>query len=352
MRASTCAAFIVAAAAAACSAQVQLTGAQSLHIQSSARSAGLADCTLAVLDDAMASSWNPGGLAFVSATVSGAATFSRLVPDWRDVYYLYGAAALKATPWAVVAASLTYLSYGEQVITDPDSPEPIGTFEPYESVPAIACAARLGDRIGIGVNVKYIYVSHAPPELTQEQTAGDASALATDIGLEYRTTIKMQGAELQLRGAGAVRNLGGELQYADSEAAPLPRSATAGASAQLSLGQVGHLLACAQYDRSLVEDRPRDQERTWGAGAELEVSLLGLAAQLGFLDDLDLRDAITGRVGYYKDEHGLVEGVSAGFGLGVAMREAVRLQVDLANVPQAEGLTRPWRIGGSCAIMF
>jgi hypothetical protein len=344
---------VVVCMASAAYAQVYIGGAQSLHIQPSARSAGMADCTMAVLDDASSSSWNPGGLAFMQQRVSISATFSRLVPDWEDVHYIYGAAACRVAPSIAVATSLTYLSYGTQVVTDPDSPEPIGTFNPYEMIPSLACAAAIGDHIGVGVNLKYVYVDLAPAEFTQDQQKREGSTIGADVGAEYRTTLSTGRLAVLLRGAGSVANLGGRIEYEDEQQADrLPVKARTGGSVQLSWGRVGHILACGQYERSLVDGWDSGESGIWGVGLELEMSLLGVAAEATERTEIPVRDFLTGRVGYYDDKNGEVDGVSYGYGAGLDVHDSLELRFDLANVPQAEWLTRPWRIGGSGWVAF
>ncbi|MBD3349049.1 MAG: hypothetical protein GF400_07620 [Candidatus Eisenbacteria bacterium] len=87
-------------------------GAGSLWIQPSARSAGMADCTVAVLTDATAASWNPGGLAFLEGDLSIVGMYTQLVPDWDDVYYWHLAPAGRLMPNLVVGGTFLYLTYG------------------------------------------------------------------------------------------------------------------------------------------------------------------------------------------------------------------------------------------------
>jgi len=142
--------------------------------------------------------------------------------------------------------------------------------------------------------------------------------------------------------------MGSDMEYADEEQTdPLPKNAKLGASGQLSYGKAGHALVCWQYEESLVGGFDNDRSGVVGFGGELQLSFMGLVSQMEGDGGPGARDLLTGRVGYVDDEDGQIEGMSYGFGVGVEVDDKVLLSLDFAKVPQAEGLTEPWRIGGS-----
>ena len=325
-----------------------ICGAQSLYIQPSARSAGMGDCTTAVTDDASASSWNPGGMAFMQGDISIAGVYSQLIPDWDDVYYKYGAAAVRVGDVAVVAASVTHLSYGEQMMTTPDDPEPFATFEPYEIIPSVALAVAVGENVGVGVNLKHAKVHMFPGSATVDGEDVEGTALAADVGVEWRADYGLGGGDLLLRAAGAIQHLGPDLEYLDEEQrSRLPNNGKLGASGQLSYGKAAHVLLCGQYEKSLVGGLDNGRSGIIAFGGELQLSVLGLTSQMEGGGSSATRDILTGRIGYMDDEDGQIEGMSYGFGVGVEIKNKVFLSLDFAKIPQAEGLTEPWRIGGS-----
>ena len=89
----------------------------------------------------------------------------------------------------------------------------------------------------------------------------------------------------------------------------------------------------------------------WGIGMEAELSLLGLTSRTEGRTGESLQDILSARLGHYDDDEG-VKGTSYGFSAGVKMHGTAQFRVDFANVPQADELTRPWRIGGSGWITF
>lgn len=337
----------------ACSAtaQVSIGGAQSLYVQPSARAAGMGHCTVAVLDDADACSWNPGGLPFIEGNLNIAAAYSQLVPDWEDVYHWHGSAAARLGN-LVVGTSVAYLSYGEQYVTQPDEPDIVGSFESYEFVPSVAFGLAVGENIGVGANVKYVKVKLAPPEYTVEGVEGEGSAFGVDLGAEFRMRVGDGPYGILIRTGGVLQNVGSRISYVDEEQSdPLPRNVKFGASGQLSYGAAGRALACAQYEAPLLEGS-RVFDGVLGAGLELEFSLLGLYSAMENAESPEVRDLIAVRVGYVSDDAGEIHGFSYGFGLGGSLGSRVQARLDYAKVPQAEGLTEPWRIGGSGWVVF
>ena len=335
---------------------VSVGSAQSLHIQPSARSAGMADCTIAVTEDASACSWNPGGLAFMQGDISVTGVYSQLLPDWDDVHYWYGAAGVRLADIVTLAASVTYLSYGEQLATTEFDETPYATFDSYELIPSVAFAVAIGENIGVGLNLKYVEIDLAPVAATVEGQGGVGSALAADMGVEYRAGYDIGDLGLLLRAAGAIQHLGPDLTYIDDEQRtrkdPLPNSAKIGASGQLSYGKAGHALLCAQLDKSLVGGLDNDSCSILGLGFELAGSVLGLMDEMQGGEGPGVRDVLAIRTGYVHDEDGKIKGVSYGFGLGVEMDDTVLLSLDFARVPQAADMTEPWRIGCSGWFVF
>jgi len=308
----------------------------------------MADCTVAVADDASACAWNPGGLAFIEGNISVVATHSQLVPDWDGVYSRYGAAALRLSGLGTFAASVTYLTYGEQLITTPDDSSPFATFKPYEIIPSVAYALAIGDHVGAGLNVKHIKVALAPAEFTADGQDVEGSTIGFDLGGEFRTSIGEGPITTLLRVGGAVQNLGGDIEYQDEEQShPLPRNLKLGASCQFTFGTGGHLLVCTQFERSLVDDVGDDISAVFGLGCELEMSVFGLGSQPEGGGAGGVSDILSGRIGYLNDENREIDGISFGFGAGLRMTDRLMVRLDFARVPQAEGLEEPWRYGGS-----
>ncbi len=311
--------LLVVALAGAAGAQVSIGGAQSLYIQPGARPAGMGDCYVAVAEDASAVSWNPAGLGFLEAQYNLTLMHTQLVPDWDDVYYEYAAYAQRVEGLGTIGASVIYLTYGKQVATNPDSPDPIGEFSSYEVIPSVAYGTTIGENLAVGLNLKFVYVDLAPAQFTQDQQKGAGSTFAADFGVLYR----MMGDRLRV--GATIQHVGPKIAYIDEEQSdPLPRNLKLGVAYRVLENEMNHLLVCVEYNKSMVivED----------IGDPTIGVILDVGAEYRYYDLFALRG------GYVYDEDGEVKDFA--FGMGFKIRNWA---LDVANVPQAEGLKRPFR---------
>jgi hypothetical protein len=321
--------FLVAVAlltaAGAALGQVSVGGAQSLYIQPGARPAGMGDCYVALAADASACSWNPAGLAFLDSRYNFTLMHTQLVPDWEDVYYEYAAYAQRVEGLGTIGASVIYLTYGKQIATDPDSPDPIGEFNSYEVIPSVAYGTTIGEHLAVGLNLKFVHVDLAPAQFTQDQQKGAGSTFAADFGVLYQ----MKDGRLRL--GGAIQHLGPRIAYIDEEQSdPLPRNLKVGASYALISDEMNALVVCGEVNKSLViiED----------------ITDPSIGVVLGAGGEYRYYDLLAVRGGYVHDEDGEVKGFA--FGVGLKYKN---LAFDVANVPQAEGLKRPFRFSLTAA---
>ena len=302
--------------------QVSIGGAQSLYIQPGARPAGMGDSFVAIADDATAVSWNPAGLAFIESQYNVALMHTQLVPDWDDVYYEYAAYAQRVEGLGTIGASVVYLTYGEQYATeegDETGPTELGTFNSFEVIPSVAYGTAIGENLAVGLALKFVYVDLAPAEYTWNKEEGSGSTFAADVGVLYRML------ERKLRLGGAIQHVGPRISYADEgKSDPLPRNLKLGASYVLLNDEMNELTIAGEYNKSLVivEDIA---DPTIGV-------ILNVGAEYCYYDLLALR------LGYVYDDDGDVKDLAYGMGLNYR-----NFAFDIANVPQAEGLKRPFR---------
>jgi hypothetical protein len=278
----------------------------------------MGDCFAAVAEDASACWWNPAGLAFMDGRINVTLMHSQLVPDWDDVYYEYAAYGQRVEGLGTIGASIIYLTYGEQYHTE-QTEEVLSTFTSYEVIPSIAYGAAIGENLGIGINLKFIYVNLAPASVTLDQQKGAGTTFAADVGALY----KLWDGRLRL--GGTLQHVGPRIAYIDEEQSdPLPRNLKAGAAYKLLDDETNELMVCAEYNKSLVivEDIAHP---TVGV-------VLNVGAEYRYYDLLSLR------AGYVYDEDGEIKDFA--FGMGLKYKSWA---FDVANVPQAEGLKRPFR---------
>ena len=317
--------LLIALAAAPAAAQVSIGGAQSLYIHPGARPAGMGDAFVSISNDATACWWNPAGLAFLEETYNVSLMHSRLVPDWEDVYYEYAAYAQKIEGLGTIAGSIIYLTYGEQQATTPDDPVPYTTFRSYEVIPSVAYGATIGDNIGIGINLKFVYVDLAPAGVTVEGKAGSGTTFAADFGALWRL---MDG---RWNVGGALQHVGPKIAYIDEEQKdPLPRNLKLGTSYKILDDEMNELTVSVDYNKSMVivED----------------IVDPSLGVVLNFGAEYRYYDLFALRGGYVYDDDGEIKDFA--FGMGLNYRN---FAFDIANVPQAEGLKRPFRFSLTAA---
>jgi hypothetical protein len=302
------------------------SGVPSLIIAPGARANGMGAAFVAVADDATASWWNPGGLAFVQNR-SISLMHSQLVPDLAsDVYYEFFGYAHKFGDFGTLSLNLIYLTYGKSYATDPfGNPRPNGEFTSWETAIDAGFALSIADNIGLGLSMKFIHADYAPASVTQENLSGAGSTVAAETGLLWKIPSR------NLNVGVAISNIGPDIAYIDPEQSdPLPTTFRAGAAFTALSDEISRLLFSFDIEQSLVwlvqRNIKKRRGEVWHLGAEyLYINLLA------------------GRIGYIYDADGDVR--SATFGLGFIYKDRIRL--DYASVPQARDLERVhrWSIG-------
>jgi hypothetical protein len=299
-------------------------GASSLIIPPSARANAMGQSYVAVSDDATAIWWNPGGIAFLGTVVD--LMHTQLVPDLAsDVFYEYVGGTYKVQGIGTVGAAVMYLTYGDYEVTRMD-PDPIGTASAWEIAPTVSGAVKLMDALGVGMNLKFVYVSLAPAWATLEGQKGKGHSVAVDIGALWRVPeFNLLGYRVSRLNLGmCVSNLGPSITYVDSDqAADLPRNLRVGFAYTPIFSDVSKLTVVADFNRPLVEF---DRSPTYHAGGEFVYANL-----------------IAVRAGYVHDKDGVIK--DATYGLGFIFNNRVR--IDWASVPQSEELGRVhrWSVG-------
>jgi hypothetical protein len=133
--------FLLAAATAWATQASAQTAALSLSIPPTGRANGMGQAYVAIADDASATWWNPGGMAFLDKK-EASLTYAKLVPDLADdVFIMFPAYTTPVKTWGTFGASIVYLSYGTSNATS-STGEDLGTFTSYEMAPTLSTARR------------------------------------------------------------------------------------------------------------------------------------------------------------------------------------------------------------------
>ena len=283
----------------AATAYAQGTG-RSLDIQPGGRQNGMGATGVAIADDATGVTWwNPAGLGFVTKSAIDL-TYAQLVPGLAsDVNYNYATFVHPTSGWGGLALGLVFLSYGTSEGTDPFG-NPTGTFTSNEVSPALYYGTKLLPDLSVGASLKYIRIQLAPQSLS-----GVGSTFGLDLAALYRIPAARLNFGLN------VQNLGPSVTFInEDERSPLSRNIKTGFAWDVYDKEGFRLLAAGDFDQSLVTSSFYQVH----GGIELKYT-----------------DQIAGRVGYYYDPLGQLEGLTYGIGLGWK-----GLSLDFGSIPQAK----------------
>jgi hypothetical protein len=319
-----------------------------------ARAAGMGNCFVGVADDVTAIYWNPGGLAFMQDSLSGAWMYSDpiktdaidpAIADWS----LWQGAAGTVFSYGSIAWSFTRLSYGDYTLTTVEDPSG-ETVSPTDWVISLGYAYPVTRTLGLGLAVKYYRAEQA---VASEERKITGDTWAVDLGALYRYPLYLMGLDAVLRFGGELQHLGSALDYPDTDsndAFVLPRTLHLGASCAASEGEEASALACVDVSKSIANYETaafEDDDFVFSAGIEAGTSIRALLAHPDETPGDRIRDTIALRVGYVNDGNRGIDGVSYGFGVGLKIGHRGTVSFDAANVPvsQSSLLDRPWRIG-------
>jgi hypothetical protein len=287
-----------------------------------------------VANDAFAPWWNPGGLAFMRGWHAGL-MHTKLVPDLADdVYYEYAGISKYLKGWGGVAATLTYLNYGESIETTQGSPTELGRFSSFEISPSLAIGTEVVRNLGLGANLKFIHVDLASG--SSQGDLGVGSTFGVDVGALYRVrgdSVSLFGSrpgESTLGIGLTVANLGPDISLSDTKNSdPLPRNVKLGLSYGMRVPQSYSFLLGGSVEKSLVFEDIADSVKSSLSIYEKEEIILSGGAEFGILD------MVFGRVGYIYDDPGEIKGMT--YGAGFYLKQ---FGLDVASIPQFRELDR------------
>ena len=299
-------------------------GASSLIIPPGARANAMGQSYVAIADDATAIWWNPAGLAFIHRSMD--LMHSQLVPTLAsDVFFEFVGGAWSVEGLGTVGASLDYLTYGSWEGTDPNNVY-LGKFTSWEAAPTIGAGVKIMEGLGVGMNLKFVYIDLAPAQATIEGQKGVGHSVAVDFGALWKVpSFNLGGFEVSRLNLGlAVSNLGPSITFINrDQAAPLPRDLRVGFAYSPVATKVAQITVASDLERPLVEFK---RSQIYHVGAEfMYVNLIAV------------------RAGYIHDRDGAIKALS--YGLGFSFNKRYRL--DWASVPQAGeiGNVQRWSFG-------
>ncbi len=162
------------------------TAADFLLIGLGAKASAMGNAYTAVSNDALASYWNPAGLAEIEGGEVALGHFSWL----QDITLEHGSVAYQVSEKATLGFSVTYLNYGD--IEGYDDNGPTGELSAYDFCSAVSVGVKTGYNLSFGFTGKVI---------NQKLDDLSATAFAVDVGAKYRAQLFQVAAVLANVGA-------------------------------------------------------------------------------------------------------------------------------------------------------
>jgi hypothetical protein len=228
-----------------------------LTIAPDSRSGAMGDVGAATSPDLYSLHWNPAKFAFIDGKagvgISYAPWLRAIVPD-MNIAYLSG--YYRVDSKQVVAASLTYNSFGKVQFTD-DFGTPIMDFNANEFAVDGSYSRLFSDNFSGGIALRFIYSN-----LTGGQYAGSTEtkpgiSFAADLSGYYKKDIELDGKTGQLALGLNFSNIGSKMSYTDSQNPGfIPMNMRLGGSGTLNLDNYNSLAFSVDLNKLLVPTPP------------------------------------------------------------------------------------------------
>ena len=298
---------------------VSQAGVLFLKISPGARPSGMGEAFVALSDDATATWWNPGGLAFVK-TNELTLMHTNWLPQFHlpDLYFDFVGYTHYVEDWGTFGGNIVFMNYGEIQRTSAIGTD-LGTFNAFEVAMSGVYGSEVNDNLGMGIGVKFVYSYLSPFGAEQEVGDGKAAVFAIDMGALYKFE---RFKKLQL--GASLSNMGPKVSYIDrAQADPLPTNLKLGLAYKLIEEDYNRLTLTMDVDKELVtkyDDGETDpfyiafftswyNDGGFMSPEEIEEFIYHFGAEYWYGDLVGLR------CGYWHDSLGKVKPFTAGFSI-------------------------------------
>jgi hypothetical protein len=182
-----------------------------LRISPDARAGGMGDVGIATSPDANASFWNLAKTPFAKSNKSITATYTPWLKDLglNDVYLASLAGYYKLDDEQALSSSIRYFSLGNIQFTD-FAGNDLQAFRPREFSIDFGYSRKLGDKLALGVALRYINSNLAGGQALNGVTYKAGNAVAGDISLFHNGT---DASGKGLNWGVTLTNLGSKISY-------------------------------------------------------------------------------------------------------------------------------------------
>ncbi len=267
-----------------------------LTIAPDARTGAMGEAGVALSPDANSLHWNTAKLAFVENDYS----FSTSYTPWlrniiNDMSLSYLAGYYRANERSVFTGSLLYFDLGEITFTDINAVE-IGNFTPKEFALTAGYATQLGEKLSLGLNLKFINSNlSGNTALSDGTSTRPGRTAAGDLSAFYNSDLVISGKPANLAIAATMSNVGAKISYTNSindNKDFLPANLKLGGALEMEMDQFQTVTVALDFNKYLVPSPPIYDN----SGATPQV-LYGV--------DPNLRSVPSGIFGSFNDATGL-----------------------------------------------
>ncbi len=255
-----------------------------IAVSPDARAGGMGDVGAASEPDINGVYWNVAKLSFMeqdqALSMSYTPWMNELVSDINLAHVNYG---FRIDDRQGMAIAMRYFSLGEIVFKDENNNNQ-GTGRPYEFTLNTGYSIKLSEQFSAGIGLRFIFsdLTNGLQAVGVETTPGNT--VAGDLGLYYESKEdRLRSGQVQSYALGlAISNLGGKVQYANSQTTAdfLPANIRLGGAYKLQFDQYNRMEVIAEANKLLVPTPPeRDAQGNIIAGKDDNVSSFAGAIQ-------------------------------------------------------------------------
>lgn len=228
---------------------------QSLIITPDARSAAMGDAGVALSSqdgDANAIFWNPGKLPFAGKDMGLSLSYTPWLRQLvNDMALLNASFYKKIKNNQTIGASIHYFDMGLFQKTDIQGNSQ-GTFNSKDYAISVSYSRKLSEKLGLGLNIKYINSSLFEGTVTSSSgnfTASPASTVAADLGLFHTS----KGDKNWNTNWGImIQNISGRVSYGGNSSNFIPTNFKAGFAATNTIDQHNKVTLTADINKLMV----------------------------------------------------------------------------------------------------
>lgn len=226
-----------------------------LRISPDARAGGMGDAGIAVSPDANAGFWNLAKTTFTKSQGAIGATYTPWLKDIaQDVYLATLSGYYKLNDESAISGGIRYFNMGDIQFVD-YSGSSIGSGRPREFSVDFGYSRKLGDRLSVGVALRYINSSLANGTTSTYGVYKAGTTVAADLSLFHNGTDD-NGAGLNW--GITLSNLGGKIGYTDDAKAKdfIPASLGAGIAYNWVFDETSKFTLALDVNKLLVPSAP------------------------------------------------------------------------------------------------